>query len=62
MELDLETKRKNINDALLFAANQTKIADEYFTNFSYKDAHNLYIQSIETYMNLIQDTKDDANF
>jgi hypothetical protein len=37
-------------------------ADKTYDNFIFKDAHALYIQSIEGYMELLKITKDDANF
>ena len=37
-------------------------ADKNYDQFYYKDAHALYIQSIEGYMELLKVTQDDANF
>ena len=37
-------------------------ADKIYDQFIFKDAHALYIESIEGYMQLMKITQDDANF
>lgn len=36
--------------------------DRNFDQFYHKDAHGLYIQSIEGFMELLKQTQDDPNF
>jgi hypothetical protein len=37
-------------------------ADKNYDQFYYKDAHAVYIESIEGFMQLLKMTTDDANF
>jgi hypothetical protein len=58
----IEDKRAHVN-ALLSSSHDLMIrADKIYDQFIFKEAHAMYIESIEGYMQLMKITADDANF
>ena len=58
----LEEKRATVNSLIQNSHDLMIKGDKTYDNFIFKDAHALYIESIEGYMQLLKMTADDPNF
>ena len=58
----LEQKRSQVNQLIQKSHDLIVKADKNYDQFYYKDAHSVYIESIDGFMQLLKMTTNDANF